>query len=122
LKVAELWLAGKAAGAKGDREEMVRQLERGVVAEDELPYMEPSFWPIPVRPTLGAALLESGVAERAEEVFREDLSRNPRNAWALLGLEHSLRKQGKTAAANLVQREYLEVWRNADVPLELAWF
>lgn len=122
LAVAERWLAGKAAGARGDVQEMVRHLEYAAALEDELPYMEPSYWPIPVRPALGAALLEAGDAQRAEAVFRKDLERQPRNAWGLLGLEHALRAQGRTDAASEVARQFKQAWQRADTQLALAWF
>ena len=62
-----------------------------VAAEEGIPYMEPSYWPIPVRPALGAALLESGDPVRAEAVFRADIKRWPRNGWGLFELEKALR-------------------------------
>src|SRR6185369_8764851 len=102
LAVSAYWLAGKVAGAKGDTRGMLEQLEKAVATEEAIPYMEPSYWPIPVRPALGAALLRSGDAAKAEKVFREDLKRWPRNGWSLFGLEQSLRGQGKTQSADLV--------------------
>ena len=122
LAVAAYWLAGKVAGAKGDTRGMIDQLEKAVAAEGALPYMEPSYWPIPVRPTLGAALLQSGEAAKAEQVFREDLRHWPRNGWSLFGLEQSLRRQGKTQSADLVLREFEAAWNRADVTLALEWF
>lgn len=122
LGVAERWLAGKVAGAKGDGRAMVECLREAVKAEDALPYMEPSYWSLPVRPTLGAACLAAGDAAAAEMVFREDLERVPRNPWGLLGLEASLRSQGKTQAADGVRREFKRAWERADVELDLAWF
>jgi tetratricopeptide (TPR) repeat protein len=122
LSVAEQWLAGRVAGARGDREAMVRHLEKAVELEDALPYMEPAFWPLPARPALGAALLEAGNAARAEQVFREDLRRMPRNGWGLFGLEQSLRAQNRGDAAATVRRQFREVWKHADTPLNLAWF
>jgi tetratricopeptide (TPR) repeat protein len=122
LAVSEHWLAGKVAGAKGDKDKMVEQLEKAVAAQDAIPYMEPSYWPIPVRPALGAALIEAGNATRAEQVFREDLKDRPRNGWGLFGLEQSLRAQGKTQQADDVKRQLAAAWSNADVKLELAWF
>lgn len=122
LTVATRWLEGKVAGTRGDQPAMVRWLREAVAAEDALPYMEPSFWPIPVRPTLGAALLQSDEAAAAEAVFREDLRRWPRNAWSLLGLEQSLRAQGKTQQAADVERQFTAAWSRADRPLDLAWF
>lgn len=122
MTVSSHWLAGKVAGAKGDTRAMVEHLERAVAAEDAIPYMEPSFWPVPVRPTLGAALLEAGDAAKAEAVFREDLRRWPRHAWSLFGLEQALRQQGKAQSADLVQREFNAAWKRADVTLKLEWF
>jgi tetratricopeptide (TPR) repeat protein len=122
LAVSAGWLAGKVAGAKGDTRAMIAQLERAVAAEDAIPYMEPSYWPIPVRPALGAALLQSGDAAKAEQVFREDVKRWPRNGWGLQGLEQSLRAQGKIQQAGDVHRQFTEAWSRADVKLELAWF
>ena len=122
LKVAAYWLAGKVAGAKGDMQKMIEQMERAVAAEDALPYMEPMFWPIPVRPALGAALLQSGDAKKAEQVFRENLRRWPRNGWGLLGLEQSLRAQGRVQSADSVLREFQDAWKSADTTLDLAWY
>jgi tetratricopeptide (TPR) repeat protein len=122
MGVAELWLAGKVAGAKGDAKGMIEQLEKAVAAEDAIPYMEPAYWPLPTRPVLGAALLQSGDAARAEQVFREDLKHKPRNSWGLFGLEQSLRRQGKKDSAELVHREFDESWKRADTKLDLSWF
>lgn len=122
LAVAKHWLAGKVAEAEGDNGAAIEHLQKAVAAEDALPYMEPAFWPIPARPTLGAALLKAGKSAEAEQVFREDVRRWPRNGWGLFGLERSLRGQGKQDAADLVSREFAEAWKRADVKLELAWY
>lgn len=122
LKVAEAWLGGRVAGAKGDRERMIRELGRAKELEDAMPYMEPSYWPFPVRPALGAALLAVGDAAGAEAVFREDLAKWPRNGWGLLGLERSLRAQGRLEAAAQVARQFEQAWQRADRPLDIAWF
>lgn len=122
LAVATHWLAGRVAAARGDWPGAIARLEQAVAAEDALPYMEPSFWPFPVRPTLGATLIEAGDAAKAEQVFREDLQRWRRSPWGLLGLETALRKQEKSQSADLVRREFSESWKRADVKLDLAWF
>lgn len=122
LLVGEQWLAGKVAQARGDNAGAIEHLQRAVRAESELPYMEPAYWPIPVRPALGAALLKAGRPAEAEAVFREDLQLWPRNGWGLFGLEQSLRAQGKLDSATLVQREFKEAWRRADVQPSLAWY
>ena len=80
------------------------------------------YWPYPTRPTLGAALLQAGDAAKAEQIFRDDLKRNPRNGCGLRGLEQSLRIQGKTQSADLVRDEFEQAWKHADVKLDLNWF
>jgi hypothetical protein len=40
----------------------------------------------------------------------------------LLGLEQSLRRQGKTQSADLVLRQFEAAWKRADVTLALEWF
>jgi tetratricopeptide (TPR) repeat protein len=122
MLVADHWLAGKVAGAMGDTRAMIKHLERAVSAEDAIPYMEPAYWPLPTRPALGAALLQTGDYVRAEQVFRDDLKRLPRNAWGLFGLEQSLRRQGLTESADLVRREFNDAWKRADTKLDLSWF
>lgn len=122
VAVSAHWLAGKVAGAKGDAKEMIAQLEKALELEMALPYMEPSFWPVPVRPTLGAALLQAGEAVKAEQVFRDDLKAWQRNAWSLLGLEQALRAQGRSQQADDVQRQFATAWARADVKLDVKWF
>ncbi|MBK7998937.1 MAG: hypothetical protein IPK15_09540 [Verrucomicrobia bacterium] len=101
---------------------MIEYFERAAAKEDAIPYMEPSYWPLPVRPSLGAALLAAGEGKKAEKIFRDDLKRWPRNAWSLFGLEQSLRRQGKVESAELVRREFNAAWQRADVTMDLSWF
>jgi tetratricopeptide (TPR) repeat protein len=122
LEVANHYLAGKIAGVRGEQDAMISSLEKAVKAEDAIPYMEPAFWPFPTRPALGAALLQTGKAEQAERVFREDLERLPRNGWGLLGLAESLRAQGRNQSADQVNIEFEKAWARADTTLELASF
>jgi len=122
LAIASEVLAGKVAGARGTSEERITHLKTGVELEDAMPYMEPPYWYYPVRQSLGAALLKNGKAVEAENVFRKDLAKSPRNGWSLFGLEQTLRAQGKVDEAARVQREFEMAWRNADVKLDLGWF
>lgn len=122
LAVAEHWLAGRVAEAQGQREKMIQELTKAVELEDAIPYMEPAYWPINVRPALGAALIRANLANRAEAVFREDLKRLPRNGWGLFGLEHSLRAQGQSDSAEVVHRQFEQTWKNADIQLQISWF
>jgi hypothetical protein len=66
--------------------------------------------------------LQSGDAARAEQVFRADLKRWPRNAWSLFGLEQALQAQEKAEQARDVRRQFSATWQHADVQLEMNWF
>ena len=122
VAVAEHWLAGRAAEAGGNFEKAAGELRQAVELEDAMPYMEPAYWPLNVRPALGALLLRAGQPEKAEQIFREDLRKTPRNGWGLLGLESALRAQNRYDAAEVVSRQFAETWRNADTALDLNWF
>jgi hypothetical protein len=122
LQIADKLLAGKVAGAQGNKEAMLTNLNEAVALQDAMPYMEPAYWPFSARSALGAAYLSIGDPGKAEAVFREDLSRQPRNGWGLTGLEESLRRQGKQQAAENVRRERELSWKHADTKLELSWF
>jgi tetratricopeptide (TPR) repeat protein len=95
---------------------------KAVEIEDQLVYDEPPPWYYPVRESLGAALLRSGQAAEAEAVFREGLRRKPRNGRMLFGLLESLKAQKKDHGARLVQAEFTEAWKHADIVLRLADF
>ena len=122
LAIADHWLAGRVAEVKGDRSAMKREFEKAIELEDGMPYMEPAYWPLNVRPAYGAALIRTGHADEAEKMFRADLQRLPRNAWGLFGLTQSLRAQGRNDAAEVVRRQFNQTWKNADTDLQLAWF
>ena len=117
LKVADLELAGKIAYARGDKEAAFDLLSKAVAAEDATSYNEPADWDLPVREFLGGALLASGDYARAESVFRAEIERHSRNGRALFGLAESLRKQGKTSSAQMVQNEFETAWKDADTKL-----
>src|SRR5262249_40615631 len=112
-------LAGKIALAKRDKKGAVEYFRKGVEAEDALNYDEPAGWYIPVRESLGAALLMNGEAAEAEQVFRADLRKNPRSGRSLFGLVESLKAQGKTTDAQFVQKELEAAWKTADTKLRI---
>ena len=121
LVVARRLAHAGVAGARGNKADMITKLREAVEAEHALPYMEPAFWMYPTRPTLAAALLQAGRAAEAEAEFRADLVEFPRNGWSLFGLAEALRKQGKTDAAAMVEREFAAAWSKSDVKLQLEW-
>ncbi|MDH4155096.1 MAG: hypothetical protein OEV01_15040, partial [Nitrospira sp.] len=91
LKIAVEVLAGHIAAAKGDLPGAITHLREAVRREDELVYGEPPEWTVPVREELGVLLLRAGRAVEAEQVFRDDLSRFPKNSWSEQGLTDALR-------------------------------
>jgi len=112
--VAAFDLDARIARARKDRRGAIESWRLAVAAEDALSYDEPAAWQIPMRESLGAALLSDGQAAEAERVFREDLDRNPRNPRSLLGLCESLKAQGKSDDAALVQAQFAAAWKDAD--------
>ena len=118
--VARPLLEGRIAAAAGDLPAAIERFQAAVTAEDQLAYDEPPSWYYPVRETLGAALLASGKAVEAEQIFRADLKYNPRNGRSLFGVWQSLEAQGKKEAATRARLEFQRVWTVADVTLRLA--
>ena len=115
-------LAGEFAGRRGQAAEMNQQFTTAIQLEDNLPYMEPPYWHHPVRQIYAVALLQAGKAVEAEKTYREDLKRHPANGWSLYGLLASLRRQGKSAEANEVEKRFRDAWRLADVTLTASSF
>jgi hypothetical protein len=120
FRVAGFDLDARIAKSRGDRKAAIESWSKAVAAEDELAYDEPPAWQHPMRECLGAALLADGQAAEAEQVFRADLQKHPRNPRSLFGLAESLKKQGKQADAAWVQAQFEAAWSGADVPLVIG--
>jgi tetratricopeptide (TPR) repeat protein len=116
LKIAENVLGARISYEKNDMDATVNQLHAAVAAQDSLKYDEPQDWFYPVRETLGAVLLKIGDYAGAEEVFRADLERNPRNPRSLFGLEEALKAQDKTYDAGFVRKQFEANWKGATRP------
>lgn len=122
LRIAERLLAGDIAARRQKYDEAIRILREGVTLEESLPYTEPPYWPIPVRHYLGAMLLTAGRPAEAEQVYREDLRRNPQNGWSLWGLIQSLRAQHKGGEADTIDGQFKSAWTYADITLPASRF
>ena len=122
LKLASTVLAGEIAARGGETEPAVSLLSTATRMQDRHWFTEPPPWYYPVRQSLGAALLQGGRAAEAEAVYREDLRRNPENGWSLFGLAQSLRAQGRTAEAGIVDERFRRAWAQADVTLSASRF
>jgi tetratricopeptide (TPR) repeat protein len=120
LAIADPMLEGEIDYREGHIDGAIDKLREAVKREDALRYMEPPEWIQPVRHALGAVLLSAGRPADAEQVFRDDLKRWPENGWALLGLERSLRAQGKTVAATSIHARFASAWAQADTNIETS--
>ncbi|MCE9554527.1 MAG: hypothetical protein K8T91_14295, partial [Planctomycetes bacterium] len=114
LKIAAHVVDGEIAYARRDFKSAAEELKAAVVLEDNLRYIEPPDWMVPVRHTLGAVYLDADQPADAERVYREDLTRWPKNGWSLLGLTKALERQGKKAEAAQINKEYEAAWEQAD--------
>jgi tetratricopeptide (TPR) repeat protein len=120
LAIADSLVLGEISMAEGELDAAVGHFRTAVDLQDQLPYTEPPFWYYPTRHSLGRALLASGDAAAAEEVYRKDLDDYPHNGWAMYGLIQSLRAQGKDASG--MQDMFDRMWSEADVTLTASTF
>jgi tetratricopeptide (TPR) repeat protein len=116
LKIASNVLGARISLAKNDLDATVSQLREAVSVQDTLHYNEPPDWFYPVRESLGAVLLKIGDDAGAEDVFRADLQRNPRNPRSLFGLEQALKAQDKAYDAGFVKKQFDASWKGTTVP------
>jgi tetratricopeptide (TPR) repeat protein len=116
LRIARHVLEGRIAQADGDLEQAIQEFEVAVEIQDSLPYMEPEYWYYPVRQSLGAALLASGRAADAEQVFRASLIEAPNNAWALYGLMQAYAAQGDEVGRAETEKLFTRAWAGREPP------
>jgi predicted Zn-dependent protease len=115
--IAEHALAGEIALRSGDARLAVKRLRIAARLEDRMVYEEPPVWYLPVRHTLGRALLEAGMPSEAETAYREDLERFPANGWSLLGLSRALEAQGRQDEAEAARQQFAVAWRQAETEI-----
>ena len=118
MKIAENVLGAQLALAKKDNAAAAGMLREAVAIQDTLKYGEPPDWFFPVRESLGGVLLMSGDAKGAEQVFRDDLARNPRNPRSLFGLRESLKAQDRSYDAGFVEKQFQDSWKGGEVKVE----
>jgi tetratricopeptide (TPR) repeat protein len=119
LGVAVQVADARVAAARGNSAEAIEHWRKAAKLQDALIYDEPADWYYPVRESLGAALLSSGNAKEAEQAFRDDLQRNPRNPRSLFGLMNALKAQQREEDAGWVEGQFKKAWSTADTKLEI---
>ncbi len=122
LEIATEVLAGELAAKRGDYDNAIARLHRGILLEDNLIYNEPPDWHVPVRQSLGAVLMEAKRFAEAEAIYWQDLRQNRENGWSLFGLMQSLRSQGKEDQAVMIEKRFRKAWNRADVTLTASRF
>jgi tetratricopeptide (TPR) repeat protein len=115
LPIGHLMLEGELAYREGRLEDAWKSLRQAIEVEDRLIYDEPPGWMIPVRHSMGALLMEAGLPEEAERLYREDQINHPGNGWSLLGLQQALEAQGKESEALTVTAKLDEAWKRVEV-------
>ena len=113
-RIAALTLRADIALARGQAPAAIALLREATRIEDALEYDEPHLWLAPTRQALGAALLASGLADQAEQVYREDLAHYPDNGWSLSGLALALARQGNVASARQASEQAKFAFRQAE--------
>ncbi len=119
LEIAGLVLDGEIAYRRGDTDGAVASLRKAVALEDELKYMEPPEWILPVRHPLGAILLDAGRTGEAEAVYREDLEKWPDNGWSLYGLAQCLEARNSPEAVSADAR-FRRAWARSDTKIHAS--
>ncbi|MBV9340718.1 MAG: hypothetical protein JO159_07480 [Acidobacteria bacterium] len=119
LQIAANVLGAKIAVANKDYKSAIPMLKEAAEVQDRLNYGEPPDWYFPVREALGATLFMNGDAAGAEQVFRADLERNPRNPRSLFGLKQALKAQGRDYDAAFVDREFSTAWKGGSKQLRV---
>jgi tetratricopeptide (TPR) repeat protein len=109
-------LAARIAAARGDAAAAIGHWRHAVSVEDRMNFDDVPDWYYPIRESLGAALLRSKQAPEAEQVFREDLQRNPRNPRSLFGLYRALEAQQKAYQADEVRQSFGAAWKGKQQP------
>ena len=131
LAIAAEMMRGEIEYRKGHFDIAFAHLRKSVELDDNLPYDEPWAWMQPTRHALGALLLEQGLAEEAEAVYRADLGldgtlaracQHPENVWSLHGFHECLIRLGKHAEARIIKQrlDIASAW--ADVPIKSSCF
>lgn len=122
LQIATKVLSGEIAAGEGRTDDAVKALNEAVEIEDRLVYEEPPPWYQPVRQNLGAVFLAAERPGEAEQVYLEDLKRNPNNGWSFYGLMNSRKAQGKKKEAASAKKGFEKAWERADVKLTASRF
>lgn len=117
LEMLITYLDAKIAEMKGELPSAIEAYQKAVKLEDAFS-TNPYDYLLIIRENLGEAMLCANQNKEAEEVFRTDLKKHPRNGRSLFGLYNSLVAQSRKYDAFWVKEEWKRAWQHADVKLE----
>jgi hypothetical protein len=120
--VFEAVIEARVQAMDGDPEHAVTAWERAVAAQDRLAYHDPPPFYYPIRESLGFALIAAHRPEVAEQVFREELVRNPASGRALFGLWQALQMRHVGAESDRIHAAFNAAWAHSDVRLDLSTY
>ncbi len=129
LAVAEQMMLGEIAYKAGHQDKGLEHLRTAVKLEDALMYEEPWSWPQPSRHALGALLMDAGIYDEAEAVYRADLgldgklprpSQHPRNVWALHGLHECLARRDEKIEIRHIKGLLDQAQARADIAIRAS--
>lgn len=103
--LAEIRLDAALARLRGNSNEEISLLQKGVAMQEELDYDEPPGWYLQLRQELGFAYLRQKDYQNAETQFLLALNKLKRNGRSLFGLFESLKGQNRKSDAYWVLRE-----------------
>ena len=109
-------LSARIGAAQGDEDAAIGHWRHAVAIQDEMSFDDVPDWYYPIRESLGAALLRNKQAPEAEQVFREDLKRNPRNPRSLFGLSKALEALQKAYQVAFVRQSFEAAWKGKERP------
>jgi tetratricopeptide (TPR) repeat protein len=113
-------LEGEMQRTAGDRPGAIASFQRAASLQEGLVYDEPEPLPFSAFHWLGAALLESGRFEEAEQAYRTELKDHPHNGWSLLGVQQALEGRGMKSAE--VDADLAASWSRADTWIRSSRF
>jgi tetratricopeptide (TPR) repeat protein len=122
LGVAGGILKGELLRSEGRLDEATAAFEAAIEWEDGLRYDEPEPLNFSARHWLGALLLEAGMPDEAETVYRAALEDHPNNGWCLLGLARALQAQGRSAEAKAAEAAFQSAWARSDTWIRSSRF
>jgi len=120
LAVAGAVLEAEVLTARGETEQALASWRHAADRQAALQYDEPPPWYEPVAQRQAFALLRARRSAEAEVVFRNALASKPRDGRLLFGLAQSLREQGRSDDAELVERQLEAAWDAAAAVLRVG--